>query len=406
MACKFRFGDCHCLIAAALFMIGNFLTFYQDLALHRELFYMDAEEKVYYNDLQPLRLAATWTARFDNDNLQTAAIFVTSFAWIFLAIVLIKLAWVVSAKGTVAIGSSATIVVLALAGSLAELLANLLFLGTNKAMIYIVQTYELNNWIALNGSGFDNDNNNTNPDRRFLQGEAGTDNSTANDGADEDDDEARQAALAGENAGAFAGRDNDDHYDEQEDLADYGDTFVDYADDNAGDDAGDDQNNFDFESIRDDPDDDEFQIDGDFSNSEYNEDGLGWKTLELAYVTSKGMLQLIDSVEFILLAAILVTIFLAVRRGGASFSKAWTYLGLVMAFVAIIQFGLAVSAYEMWDRQNRIAAILLAINHVILLPIWLVWLGWQMKDAAESSMDVSVAAMKDVTEDDFPSSFN
>jgi hypothetical protein len=403
MACCFRssFGDCHCYIAAVLFLLGNFLRLYKDVVLMRDLADLEVENKVYYNDLQPLQLASTWTARFATSNLLTASILVTSCAWIFLAIVLIKLAWALSAKGTVAIGSSATIAVLAIAGSLAELLANLFFLGANKAMLSIVETYELNNWITLNGDGFDNTQVRQ---RRFL-----------------DEDEQAEAARVAESAGRgnttndveeddspFGGRD-DDNYNEQEDLADYDDTFNDVQD--VGGDDG--PNNFDFEGLRDDPEvDDEFQIDGDFSNSEYDEDGLGWKSLELAYATSKGMVQLVDSVEFLILAAILVTIFWVVRRRratGLSFSRYWSFLGLLMAFVAFIQSLLALSAYDVWDRRNKAAIYLMAFNQVILLPIWLIWLGLQMKDATESGIDpnVSIATMKEADTTDDPSfSFN
>lgn len=379
MAC-IRFGDCHCFIAAALLMLCSILRVYQKLSYSRELRDYDVDDKKYYNDLQPLQLAATWSIRVDQARLETFTILVSSFAWMFLAIVLIKLAWAISARGTKEIGSSATIAVLAITGSLAELLSNLFYLGTNKAMRFIIESYELNNWISLGGSAFDN------PDRRFLQ----ADSTPA-------DAEPNEPEGTGEEPDPADDDPSDDDY-TPEGFEAFGGTFEEWEKYGK-------QNNFDFETVQEETD-EEFVIDGDQSNTDYNEDGLGWKTLEVAYATSKGMINLVDSVEFVLLAAIMVTIFLAVRRG-AAFSKAWSYLGLVMALLSVIQFFMALASNDEFDVRNVIATYLMLFSHVFLLPIWLIWLGFQMKDATESEIETT-SSVKGADHDDsgFPSSFN
>lgn len=385
MAC-FRFGDCHCFVAAALFLLGHLLSTLKEARVQNELNFFEVEEVEYYNDLQPVQVANTWITRLDNAGIDTAAIIITSVAWMFFAIVMIKLAWALSSGGKKHMGSSITIAVLAVSGSLAELLANLLYLGSRKAMFNILETYELNDWIQLRGEGFKVD-----PlpeglvpgaDRRSLQ----------NDFDDLEDDPDEFPLDEGD--------EGDDNYNEYQpqDFNDLGDTFEDYED------YGE-QDNFDFDALVDEDEGDEYMIDGDYSNEDYSEDGLGWKSLELMNTVSTGMVSLIDSVEFVLLAAIMVTMYMAVRQG-ASFSKAWTYLGLGMAGISLLQFILAISSMDTFGMINSFNVALMAINQVILFPIWLVWLGLQMKDLNESGIVTATITSKDTDDSGFPSTFS
>lgn len=386
MAC-FRFGDCHCFIAAGLFLFGHVLSAIRKVRFQNELNEFGVEDVTYYNDLQPMQLASTWVTRFDTAGIENAAIFVTSAAWLFFAIAMIKLAWAISSAGTKQMGSSITIAVLAVAGSICELLSNLMYWGTKISMFHIVSTYELNDWIQLRGSGFEIDEFPDAPDRRALQQDT-----------DMMDDPEDGSPMEDPNEDPDVG---DDYYTEEQpqDFEDFGDQFEDYTD------FGE-QDNFDFEGLAasDKEGGDEFMIDGDYSNQDYDEDGLGWKTLELLNAVSNGMISIIDWVEYILIAAIMVTLFFAVRRG-AALPKKLTYFGLVIAVISCLQLIMAIAAVDTWSVSNRIATALMAINQVVLLPIWLVWIGVQMKDLNESGIEIS-SVKNEADNDGFPTSFN
>mmetsp|Transcript_6507 Transcript_6507/g.10857 ORF Transcript_6507/g.10857 Transcript_6507/m.10857 type:complete len:303 (-) Transcript_6507:79-987(-) len=112
-------------------------------------------------------------------------------------------------------------------------------------------------------------------------------------------------------------------------------------------------------------------------------DGLGWRTLEVGYMLSRGVIMWIDAFEWLALAGIYTLIFVSLRAdtdssSAASFSMKWAYLGLVLGVLSTIAFLADTLRFLSWKLMTTIEMFVAIVNTLILFPIWLIWLGRQL----------------------------
>ena len=112
--------------------------------------------------------------------------------------------------------------------------------------------------------------------------------------------------------------------------------------------------------------------------SEEGSDGYGWRSLEVTWIVSHGMVVWIDAVEWLFLAGIMFMVYASVRSSGVTespFTQNWARLSLLIGFVCFADFAADLLRLESWRTFMAIAQLLAAINRLILLPLWLFWLG-------------------------------
>lgn len=109
-------------------------------------------------------------------------------------------------------------------------------------------------------------------------------------------------------------------------------------------------------------------------------DGLGWRTLEVAYMLCRGIILWIDAFEWLALFGIFVLIFVSVRadRDSGTFSMKWAYLGLVIGALSLIAFLSDTLRFLSWRTMTIIEMGVAIMNTLILFPIWLIWMGRQL----------------------------
>jgi len=98
--------------------------------------------------LNPTYLQSQWESRsFALDT--TAAIF-SALSWLFLCIPILQISWFLSGGGKRGIASFTMVVVLAVTGSLCELISSLMVVGANSALNWISTDFELEEWDLVN----------------------------------------------------------------------------------------------------------------------------------------------------------------------------------------------------------------------------------------------------------------
>ena len=109
-------------------------------------------------------------------------------------------------------------------------------------------------------------------------------------------------------------------------------------------------------------------------------DGLGWRTLEISYMLCRGIILWIDAFEWLALFGMFTLIFVSLRadRESATFSMKWAYLGLVVGTLSLVAFLADTLRFLSWRIMTSIEMFVAILNTLILFPTWLIWLGKQL----------------------------
>jgi hypothetical protein len=118
--------------------------------------------------------------------------------------------------------------------------------------------------------------------------------------------------------------------------------------------------------------------------SENSNDRIGWRTLQVAHIVVRGMTLWVDAVEWLALFGISVLLFISIHtQKERLLSLPWASVGLVMGLLALIDFAADILRLESWRTFAEVAFWITMLNRLILLPVWLVWLGYQLPRAKE-----------------------
>jgi len=114
------------------------------------------------------------------------------------------------------------------------------------------------------------------------------------------------------------------------------------------------------------------------NNGGYDDDDVGWKTLEILYRIMHGLIFYIDAFEWICLFFVMILFYTSLatydkrhRPLGLGFGR----VGLVIAFLSFLDFAANLLQVESWKVFAPMVLLLTIVNTCILLPLWLVWLG-------------------------------
>ena len=117
------------------------------------------------------------------------------------------------------------------------------------------------------------------------------------------------------------------------------------------------------------------------------EDNLGWLVLEVNHIVMSGFIWFVDAFEWICLGGILVLVYASVRtwrsQDSTTFGGAWNALGLFIAFLCLLEFIAEILRFEQSKVFGVVAIIYAVLNRLMLLPIWLLVLSFQLPAAVQ-----------------------
>lgn len=115
------------------------------------------------------------------------------------------------------------------------------------------------------------------------------------------------------------------------------------------------------------------------------EDGLGWRVMEINHITGSGFIWLTDSFEWLCMSGIFFLTFVGVRHWRledlTSFGPRWNGLSLFLGCMCILEFTAEILRFEGFKTFGPIALVYAVLNRLILMPAWIVALGFMLPRA-------------------------
>ncbi|OEU16323.1 hypothetical protein FRACYDRAFT_185465 [Fragilariopsis cylindrus CCMP1102] len=113
--------------------------------------------------------------------------------------------------------------------------------------------------------------------------------------------------------------------------------------------------------------------------------------LEVNYMVSRGLVWIVNSVEWICLAAIFSFTFVSVfqwrKTDETSFGAKWNALGLFIGLLAVVEFIAEIVGFEGYRVAWIFVVLYAALNRLLLIPIWIIILGFQLPNACTKEVD-------------------
>jgi len=125
------------------------------------------------------------------------------------------------------------------------------------------------------------------------------------------------------------------------------------------------------------------------------QDFIGWKVLEVLALSGKGMLLWVDTIEYFLLATVLVLLFVSTKGQASPLSTSWSCFGLGIAFLCILDIVAEILRFTDWNVFVQISFWISTANRVIFFPNWIMWLGVQLAAVPNEMKQDSVVNMQD-----------
>lgn len=143
-----RHVDSACYLAAIAFFASSILRtglFDQNLS---KAWHNDAQWK----DMEGEYLEAQWKGLSSS----ISALWLTYgimhiLAWLILATILFRVAWIQSAQGTARIGPNSTVAFLGASTAIIELLVRMLYIGSDMSLRWMASDFQMSNWYPVEG---------------------------------------------------------------------------------------------------------------------------------------------------------------------------------------------------------------------------------------------------------------
>jgi hypothetical protein len=114
-------------------------------------------------------------------------------------------------------------------------------------------------------------------------------------------------------------------------------------------------------------------------------DGMGWRVLEINHITGSGFIWFTDAFEWLCLSGIFIFTFVSVRQwrmeDQTSFGRRWNGLTLFLGLLCLLEFVAEILRFEGFKSFGPIAMLYAALNRLILMPAWILALGFMLPRA-------------------------
>jgi hypothetical protein len=121
------------------------------------------------------------------------------------------------------------------------------------------------------------------------------------------------------------------------------------------------------------------------------EDGIGFRVLEVNYLVFRGLVLIVNAVEWLCLFVIFILTFMSVlewrKEDTTSFGGKWNALGLFIGLLAGIQFVLEIVGVEGVGLAWLFFILYSALNRLVLIPLWIITLGFQLPIATSKEFN-------------------
>jgi hypothetical protein len=126
------------------------------------------------------------------------------------------------------------------------------------------------------------------------------------------------------------------------------------------------------------------------------DDGLGWRTLEVNHIVTSGMIWIVGAFEWLALTGLFTLTFVSVwgwrKEEETSFGPRWNALGLFIGLLCILEFAAEIVRFEGFKWAGPFVVLYAAINRLILIPAWIIALGYQLPRARKVALERSTLA--------------
>lgn len=131
------------LLAALFFFVSSILRF---------IVYIQYINRTHYNEglrleLDPTHIEKEWQHRIDTEGLVNSAHILNAIAWVFFAIPIMQVAWILSRGGRRKVRTHGAIVGFALTGIICEVISRFLVFGSKSAALWLASSFNLDKWL-------------------------------------------------------------------------------------------------------------------------------------------------------------------------------------------------------------------------------------------------------------------
>lgn len=114
--------------------------------------------------------------------------------------------------------------------------------------------------------------------------------------------------------------------------------------------------------------------------------GIGWKSLEITYQLTQGMILWVDGWEYFAIFGIGFCTFLSIRtssRGILGQEMCWGGMGLFIGLLSLADFVFLILRFMNWDTYNLVSILMTIMIRLIFLPCWLLLLAFKLPPAVQ-----------------------
>lgn len=134
-----------------------------------------------------------------------------------------------------------------------------------------------------------------------------------------------------------------------------------------------------------------------------DEDGIGWRALEMNYTVFKGLVWLVNAVEWVCLAGVFTLTGLSVIKwrihDQTTFGAKWNALGLFIGLISAINFTAEIIGVEGFRVAWIFVLLYSSLTRLILIPLWIIVLGVQLPNATSKQFDSGIVGELELSED-------
>ena len=136
---------------------------------------------------------------------------------------------------------------------------------------------------------------------------------------------------------------------------------------------------------------DDFNLDFWMASRSAGPDYIGWRTLEVVYVSVEGLLMWVNALEWLFLGFILILLSVSIRRqqggdSGFQFSGKFGWFSLFLSCICWVEFAFEVLRFKEWIKFTRFALFVSLASRFFFWPAWFFFLGRQLVLAANEGL--------------------